>query len=118
MPPAKARTVAPGTLMVREGDRCAYACYLLCSGRMEVPRQDGDATRCLAILGPGTLFGEHALLTGQARTATERALEPCDLLMLHRPDLLAVLAADPDVGVRIREGLRRQDLPRGAPSTQ
>jgi cAMP-dependent protein kinase regulator len=114
----KARTVAPGTLIVRQGDRWGYACYLLCSGRAEVLRQDGDATRCLAILGPGTLFGEHALLTGQARTATVRALEPCALLVLHRPDLLAALAADPDVGVRVRAVLRRQDLPRGAPSPQ
>jgi hypothetical protein len=31
--------------------------------------------------------------------------------VLHRPDLLAALAADPDVEARIREVLRRQNLP-------
>lgn len=71
--------------VIRQGE-AGDACYLLREGRVEVlVREDGGEERSLATLGPGSLFGEAALLTDAPRNATVRALEPCELLALKRP---------------------------------
>ena len=41
----------------------------------------------LNTLGPGMLFGEGVLLTGEPRNATVRAVEPCEMLVLNRAGL-------------------------------
>jgi hypothetical protein len=68
--------------------------------------------RNLATLGPGSLFGEAALLTGEPRNATVRAIEPCTLLVLRRTDLLEVLGEDPQTRERMLELVRMRDRPR------
>ncbi len=79
-------SVSAGTTIIRQGEP-GEACYLVRSGQVEVlAQQDGTAERSLATLGPGTLFGEAALLTEAPRNATVRALEPCELLVVHRAD--------------------------------
>ena len=68
--------------------------------------------RSLATRGPGSLFGEAALLSDEPRNATVRALEPCMLLALHRTDLLEVLAEDRQTAERMLELVRMRDRPR------
>ena len=74
--------------------------------------------RNLATLGPGSLFGEAALLTDAPRNATVRALDPCELLALHRSDLLEAVGEDRQMGDRMLELLRLRDRPRQAPGIQ
>jgi putative peptide zinc metalloprotease protein len=108
-------TVPAGATIVRQGEP-GDTCYLLRNGRVEVlAQQDGTAERSLATLGPGTLFGEAALLTEAPRNATVRALEPCELLALHRADLLEAIGEDRRMGERMLELLRLRDRPRRAP---
>src|SRR5688572_2968537 len=57
-------TVAQGTVLTREGDMGREA-MLIASGMARVER-DGNH---VAMLGPGELFGELALLTGARRMA-------------------------------------------------
>jgi CRP-like cAMP-binding protein len=100
-----------GTDIIRQGQQGNYACYLLRRGRVGVfvRRPDGQEEH-RATLEPGTLFGEAALVREGPRSATVRALEPCELLVLHRPHLLAALRADRSLLLRIRAVLHYQDI--------
>ena len=108
-------TVPAGSTIIRQGEP-GDGCYLLRAGRVEVWTKNGDdAERRLAALGPGTLFGEAALLTDAPRNATVRALEPCELLFLRRADLLEAIGADRQVGAQMIELLNFRNCPRQAP---
>ena len=81
----KRLSIPVGEAIVRQGEP-GEECYLLRSGRVEVVSRNGeDEERNLATLGPGSVFGEAALLTESPRNATVRALEPCELLALGGP---------------------------------
>jgi CRP-like cAMP-binding protein len=104
--------VPAGDTIIRQGET-GEDCYLLRSGSVEVlHRRAQSRERNLATLGPGSLFGEAALLTDEPRNATVRALEPCTLLALRRTDLLEVTGEDRQTGERILELLRMRDRPR------
>jgi CRP-like cAMP-binding protein len=91
--------VPAGETIIRQGE-AGEECYVLRSGRVEVLARGAQGEELdLATLGPGSLFGEAALLTDGPRNATVRALEPCTLLALRRTDLLEV--------VRMRDRPRR-----------
>lgn len=64
-----------GAVIFRQGDTSADMYHIL-SGRVGIflPRAEGDLL--LSELGPGSLFGEMALINGPPRTATATALEP------------------------------------------
>ena len=92
--------------IVRQGE-VGDTCYLLREGRAEVLAHEGESEeRNLATLGPGSLFGEAALLTDAPRNATVRALDSCELLALHRSDLLEAVGEDRQMGDRMLELLR------------
>src|SRR5450631_2249847 len=55
--------------------------------RISVDSADGRAL-VLAILFPGDVFGEIALLDGKDRTADATAMTPCSLAMLDRREVL------------------------------
>jgi len=104
--------LSTGDTIIRRGE-AGEECYVLRSGRVEVLAggvQGGEHN--LATLGPGSLFGEAALLTGEPRNATVRALEPCTLLVLRRTDLLEVLGEDRRTRERMLELVRMRDRPR------
>lgn len=45
----------------------------------------------LALLGPGEIFGELAILDGEARSANALAQENCNLLAINKEDFLDIL---------------------------
>jgi CRP-like cAMP-binding protein len=53
------------------------------------------------LLGAGDVIGEVALLCDAERTATVVALAPCELLVVDRRDLLAVLRSHPDAALAL-----------------
>src|SRR5579883_2482878 len=64
-----------GEEIIREGEP-GDAFYLVRTGRVAVVGRKGDGTEyTIANLGPGSPFGEQALLTDEPRSATVRALE-------------------------------------------
>jgi CRP/FNR family transcriptional regulator, cyclic AMP receptor protein len=55
----------------------------------------------LAILQPGEIFGEIALLDGQRRTADATAVTDCELLVLDHREFVPFLERRPDVSLQL-----------------
>lgn len=86
--------VPAGRTVFRQGDP-GDALYLVVSGRAEVLlERDGDPTR-VASLAPGDSFGEMAVLSGQARNATVKAVEALALLRMGREDFQEFVRRSP-----------------------
>jgi CRP-like cAMP-binding protein len=66
------------------------------SVRISVPSPDGKEI-VLAILQPGEVFGEIALLDGKERTADAKAISECHLAILERREVLACLEHHPKI---------------------
>ncbi|HJU44147.1 MAG TPA: ATPase, T2SS/T4P/T4SS family [Vicinamibacterales bacterium] len=92
------RDFLPQSLIVREGTSDGAA-YFILSGRVAVRRRDPDSgvDFVLAELGPGQMFGEMALLTGQPRTASVLALEDTTCAVLEHADFEQALVAHPEL---------------------
>lgn len=80
-----------GSMIFSEGD-AGDALFLIVSGNVEVLRAD----KRLKVLRDADYFGELAVLTGEARNASVRALTDCLLLRLERSDFHQVLAGNYD----------------------
>lgn len=95
-------TVKAGEVVVREGDREAGV-FLVKSGALRVTVHHGKRDVALALLTPHDLFGDVGTIQRQARTATVTAVTESELLRLSGPDLLAVLAAHPELEPALEE---------------
>ena len=82
-----------GTVIFKHGD-VGEKLYVVVDGRVRITREvQGMGEEALAIVGPGDVFGEMALLDDAPRSATARVHERCRLLAIHRDafeDLLFV----------------------------
>jgi CRP-like cAMP-binding protein len=80
--------------------------------RISVPSPEGKEI-VLAILHPGEVFGEIALLDGKGRTADARAMTRCNIAVLDRRDVLAFFERHPNAWPKLVEvlcdRLRRTD---------
>jgi rhodanese-related sulfurtransferase len=82
-----------GDLLVRQGEP-GDAYYVVTAGRCHVLLKDASGKLAeLAKLGPGQGFGEEALLSGNPRGATVRALEPGRVMRLSVDDFNRFLRA-------------------------
>jgi len=92
---AQLRTYITGDVIVQEkdvGDRL----FIIRTGRVEVVETRDGRDQVLAVLGPGDVFGEIAVLEDTARTATVRALEAMTCLVIEGSSLLSVLSEAPE----------------------
>ncbi|MEI4861406.1 cyclic nucleotide-binding domain-containing protein, partial [Klebsiella pneumoniae] len=77
--------------------------YIIRSGSAEVlVAKEGDS-RQVATLGQGDFFGEAALISGEPRNATVRALEALETYTLGKDDFKHVIESSPP----FRDELRR-----------
>jgi CRP-like cAMP-binding protein len=67
----------------------------------EVPTSEEGDDVVLNLLGPGEVIGEVAVFCGAERSATVAALTPCELLVVDRRDLLALLRSHPDAALAL-----------------
>jgi CRP-like cAMP-binding protein len=62
------------------------------SGTIKITRVNDEGKEViLALLGPGEIFGELAILDGEARSANALAQENCQLLAINKEDFLDIL---------------------------
>ena len=95
---ARLRRFGEGEVVVREGDRTS-SMFLIVSGRAAVTVHGARAadTRDVAVLEPGSAFGEISLLTGEPRTATVRAMTESLLIEIHKATLAPILEGKPSL---------------------
>src|SRR5215471_8560853 len=72
--------------------------------RISIPSNEGREI-VLAVLQPGEVFGEIAVLDGKDRTADAHAVTACILAVLERRDVLEFLERQPDAWPRVVEVL-------------
>ena len=77
------RRVAAGEHILREGEP-GDAAYVLLSGRALVYKTLRGKRKILREVAPGEVFGEMAILTPSARTASVEAIEECLLTVVSR----------------------------------
>ena len=75
--------------------------------KISVPSADGKEV-VLAVLHPGDVFGEIAMLDGKKRSADAKALTACNLAILHRRNVLAALGSNPAAWLGLIEVLCRR----------
>jgi CRP/FNR family cyclic AMP-dependent transcriptional regulator len=75
---------ALGTKIFQHGD-AGDKLYLILEGRVRISREvPGMGEEALAVLGPGQVFGEMALLDESPRSADARVHERCRLLAIPK----------------------------------
>lgn len=85
-----------GQTLFTQGE-LGQAMYLLVAGRVQVVRDE----QAIAELGPGANFGEMALLDQPERSATIRAMETSEALVITREAFFALLKRDPTLAVKV-----------------
>ena len=94
----KPRVFGPGATIIKKGDP-GQEMFFLSRGKVEVL---GDDNKVLASLKEGDFFGETALLSTEVRTASVRAVTPCDLFVLGQEDFNQVLQDHPEIADSLR----------------
>ena len=101
------RKFAAGEEIFRIGDQGRNA-YFIEKGRVEItnPRQGEDLV--LATLGVGEIFGEMSMIDDAPRSATVRALEDTEVIIIQRSRIMQpVISADPMMNLILRVVLAR-----------
>ena len=94
---ARRRNFGSGEIVFHQGDP-ADTLHLIRSGRVAVRLDAGRGESVIAaVLGPGEMFGELALLDEDAtRSATIAALEPLETLSVHQLDFSRLRQKSPE----------------------
>jgi len=75
--------IPQGHTLIKEGDYGAQA-FLIQSGSVKIFTEHEGKEVVLAKLGPGQIIGEMALIFDGPRTASVRALEDCNVVVITR----------------------------------
>jgi CRP-like cAMP-binding protein len=101
------RRFAAGEVLFQEGSP-ALAAFLLQEGRVRLIRRVAMTERSLAVVRPGELFGEGALLDGGSYGSTAVALTEGTVMALDRETFRTLLRNYPEVAVRAIDQLVRR----------
>ena len=100
------KTYAPAEVVFREGDP-GKGLFIVLDGEVEIIRQTSQGDQRLATFGPGTAFGELALIDDLPRSATARATTSSRLLILYRSHFEALVAGDRGIALVVMHNLLR-----------
>ena len=92
---------APGECIVEEG-AAGDAAYMIVSGRCRAFRAVEGRKETLAVMIPGDVFGEMALLLDEPRAASVEAIDPVTVLVLDKSTMTEGLGVDGWTGALVR----------------
>ncbi len=100
-----------GEVIFRKGDP-GTSMMSIVKGRVKISATSpGGGEAVLAILGPGEVLGEMAVLDDKDRSATATTLEACEVMVLRKSDIVTIMDQNPTVCMRLlrilSERLRR-----------
>ncbi|MEW6278879.1 MAG: HD domain-containing phosphohydrolase [Candidatus Eremiobacterota bacterium] len=96
------RRFHPNDVIVREGD-IGDSFYLIRSGHVRVVKNINDEELVLSELGLGEGFGEMALLFDQPRSATVKAIDDVEALVLIHEDFTALTRRIPELAEKMNK---------------
>jgi CRP-like cAMP-binding protein len=98
---ATLETHATGTKIFEHGE-AGDKLYLILEGKIRISREvPGMGEEALAVLGPGQVFGEMALLDESPRSADARAHERCRLLTIPKDSFDDLLFLHKDLAYEV-----------------
>jgi CRP-like cAMP-binding protein len=106
---AENRYVQDGEVLFREGE-VADGGYVVQEGSFRLVSEGAANAVRDAVVGPGTLLGELALITETRRPLTATAQEPSSVIRIPRPLFLKMLDGYPDLAYRLREAMAARAL--------
>jgi voltage-gated potassium channel len=95
----KERSVPAGTVIIRQGDDHGMGFFVVKDGEAVVTVDGNEVTR----LGPGSYFGEVALISDRVRTASVTAATDMTVLVMMLTDFRAFVKSDGEVAWRLLE---------------
>lgn len=93
---AEEERVMPKQMIIKKGD-LGDTMYIIVSGKVVIL----DEGKVLAVLGDRQIFGELAVLSPEARSASVETLEECLFLKLRRQDLIDHFSIEPKLTMGI-----------------
>jgi len=93
------RTYPAGTVIIREGDDHGMGFFVVAEGEVVVSAEGNELSR----LGPGSYFGEIALISDRVRTATVTAGTDVRCLVMMLTDFRAFVRGDAEVAWKLLE---------------
>ena len=102
-----AKTYAPGTVVFREGDT-GDEMYIIQRGKVRVSKDFSGKPHVIAVLDKGEFFGEMAIVSQLARTATVTAIDEVEALAFDRDGLVKMITRNPRIGLSIIDRLCRR----------
>ena len=94
------RKVEKNKIIFKEGEPGDYF-FLLLDGKVEISLMNHAKARVIALIEPGGIVGEMAVLDDQNRSATAKAYEECEILILTKSKLERILKEEPAIGIKI-----------------
>ncbi|MEQ1439394.1 cyclic nucleotide-binding domain-containing protein [Fontimonas sp. SYSU GA230001] len=101
---AQRKAQNPGDVLFNEGD-AADALLIIKHGSVQIAQAGENNTIMLATLGTGAHFGEMSFLDGEPRSATARAMERSEIVLIRYDALRKLLDAHPSLAVKFYRAL-------------
>jgi signal transduction histidine kinase len=92
--------VRAGQTVMKEGTP-GDGLYIILKGRLEVTKREGDQDLVLAQRVPGEFLGEMSLIESAPRSASVRALEKSELLVIDPASFQALLKSSPSAATTL-----------------
>lgn len=100
----ESRSVSPGEVLYREGDRNS-ALLVILKGRVALTELSGAGQRIVGIHGPRRFLGDLGLVTGEAEFVSAVVLEPGEVLVVPADRLREIVTDDQTLGDLILRAL-------------
>lgn len=100
------KTVKAGEILWNEGDPCDYVA-IISSGRVEIKKKTEFEGKyvVVGIYNRGAVVGALCFLNSSPRAVTAVALDDVSLMVITPEDFDKLIAAKPELGIRILKGM-------------